>query len=215
MGGVAGAAPVDQIAQRVRLTAAGKGHIGPQGGLQQITFAVDLHRLLGVLHHSPQARFGQHAAQTQPAAADPLDEAAHGAEFGPQRPCLDLGVGLRVGTHVGGDDPVDHASPDQPPDPRSGIAGVNGVDGQMPGAAVQHTLDQPLRHILPRLTADGNDLPVVELGDDLFPGAYFTQFHNILLCRTRVSVSGRAPDPPPPRPRRSNRHRYSCRCLRF
>ena len=101
MGGVAGAAPVDQIAQRVRLTAAGKGHIGPQGGLQQITFAVDLHRLLGVLHHSPQARFGQHAPQAQPAAADPLDEAAHGAEFGPQRPCLDLGCGLGLTAMVG------------------------------------------------------------------------------------------------------------------
>ena len=189
----AAAAAVGQVAQGVGPAAAGEGDVGAEGGLQQIALAIDLNDLFALLHHGAQAGFGEHAAQPRAAAADALDEGAHGVEFRLQRPGLDFGVGQGVGAHVGGDHGVHPAGLHQQADAVARVAGVDGVDGQMPGAALQHAVDQAVGHVLVGLSADGDDLPILEPGDDLLGRSHFTQFHIILLCRTGLSGSGRAP----------------------
>ena len=76
----------------------------------------------------------------------------------------------------GGDDAVDDLRPDQAANAHAGVAGIDGIDGQMPGAALQNAVDEPLRHPVAGLAADGDGLAILEAGDDLLPCSDFT-FH--------------------------------------
>ena len=64
------------------------------------------------------------------------------------------------------------------------VAGVDGVDGQMPGAALQHAVDQAVGHVLVGLSADGDDLP--SLNRAMISSAVLT-----LLSSISFSFAGR------------------------
>ena len=103
---------------------------------------------------------------------------------------------LRVGAHVGGDHAIYPARPDQLADADAGIVAVDRIDGGVFGSTVQQAVDEPPRGVAAGLTAHGDDLAIVEAGDDLIPGThlapvkpailmfFYTGFcHNLLLLK--------------------------------
>ena len=158
------------------------GHIGTNGLLKQVLFAIDGEFLLAILNDCSDTSRGEHTAETCTGSTDLLGQGSLGLKGNLQFASIHLGHSIGVGADMGGDKFLHLVIGDELADTDLGIGRIVADNGQVLDIAGHKFVDKGDGIANTQKTANHNGHSVFNLVGSLFYGNKFVHDVYFFCC---------------------------------